>query len=119
MRVYAAAGALLGWFALTLQFYLVLLQSQAGLAMLGAVITYFSFFTILTNLLVALVFTAITMRPAAGWAQFFLSPSVQAATSVYIAIVGAVYQLLLRHLWNPQGAQWVADVLLHAVIPVG
>jgi hypothetical protein len=119
MRVYAAAGALLGWFALTLQFYLVLVQSQAGLAMLGAVITYFSFFTILTNLLVALVFTAITMRPASAWAQFFLSPSVQAATTVYIAIVGAVYQLLLRHLWNPQGAQWVADVLLHAVIPVG
>jgi hypothetical protein len=26
---------------------------------------------------------------------------------------------LLRQLWNPQGAQWVADVLLHDVIPVG
>jgi hypothetical protein len=30
-----------------------------------------------------------------------------------------VYQLLLRQLWNPQGAQWVADVLLHSIIPVG
>ena len=26
---------------------------------------------------------------------------------------------MLRQLWNPQGAQWVADVLLHSVIPVG
>ena len=43
----------------------------------------------------------------------------QAATAVYIAIVGMVYQLLLRQLWNPQGAQWVADVLLHSVVPVG
>jgi hypothetical protein len=119
MRVYAAAGALLGWFALALQFYLVLVQSRAGLAMLGAVITYFSFFTTLTNPLVALVFTAIAARPAAGGMRFFLSSSVQAGTTVYIAIVGAVYQLLLRQLWNPQGAQRLADVLLHAVIPVG
>jgi hypothetical protein len=119
MRVYAAAGALLGWFALALQFYLVLVQSHGGLAMLGVVIVYFSFFTILTNILVALVFTAIAMDPAVGWLRFFSSSPVQAATTVYIAIVGAVYQLLLRQLWNPQGAQWVADVLLHAVIPVG
>jgi hypothetical protein len=50
---------------------------------------------------------------------FLLRPSVQASAAVYIAIVGIVYQLLLRHLWNPQGAQWVADTLLHSIIPVG
>jgi hypothetical protein len=44
---------------------------------------------------------------------------VQAATAAYIAIVGIVYRLLLRQLWNPQGAQWVADVILHDVIPIG
>jgi hypothetical protein len=117
MRVYAALGAFLGWFALALQLYLMLVQDPA--AMLGAVITYFSFFTILTNFLVALVFTAAAVRPRAAWGQWVLRPSVQASTAVYIAIVGIVYQLLLRHLWNPQGAQWVADVLLHSVIPVG
>ncbi len=51
--------------------------------------------------------------------EVFRRPSVQAGTAVYIAIVGIVYQLLLRQLWNPQGAQWVADVLLHSMIPVG
>jgi hypothetical protein len=117
MRVYAALGAFLGWFALALQLYLMLVQAPA--AMLGAVITYFSFFTILTNFLVALVFTAAAVRLRAAWGQWVLRPSVQAGTAVYIAIVGIVYQLLLRHLWNPQGAQWVADVLLHSVIPVG
>src|SRR5271168_979114 len=114
MRIYAVAGALAGWFALALQLYLVLVQSHTGLAMVGAVITYFSFFTILTNLLVTLVFTAIAVRPAAGRVQFLLSPSVQAGTTVYIVIVGVVYQLLLRQLWNPQGAAWVADGLLHS-----
>jgi hypothetical protein len=116
---------LLGWFALLLQLYLILAQSPAGaLAMVGTVITYFSFFTILTNILVALVFTAMVLssgsgRPAAGWGQFFRRSSVQAAVAGYIAIVGIVYRLLLRQLWNPQGAQWVADVILHDVIPVG
>jgi hypothetical protein len=73
MRVSALVGALLGWFALLLQLYLMLVQSPAGaLAMVGTVITYFSFFTILTNFLVALVFTAAVFssgsgRPATGW----------------------------------------------------
>jgi hypothetical protein len=120
MRIYAAAGASLGWFALALQLYLMVVQSTAaGVAMLGTVLTFFSFFTILTNLLVALVFTAIAFRPETGWGYWLYSPSVQAGTAVYIAIVGIVYQLLLRQLWNPQGAQWVADVLLHSLIPAG
>jgi hypothetical protein len=118
MRIYAGVGALLGWFALGLQLYLMLVQSP-GQAMVGTVITYFSFFTILTNFLTALVFTAVAFDLQTGWGQWFRSPSVQGATAVYIAIVGVIYQLLLRQLWNPQGAQWVADVLLHSIIPVG
>jgi hypothetical protein len=120
MRISAAVGALLGWVALVLQLYLVLVQSPPGaVAMVGAVITYFSFFTILTNILVALVFSATVLPPGAGWGQFFSRPSVQAGAAAYIAIVGIVYRLLLRQLWNPQGLQWVADVILHDVIPVG
>jgi len=115
MRIYAAVGALLGWFALALQLYLMLVQSPPGIAaVLATVITFISFFTILTNLLVALVFSAVALRT-----ETFSSPSMQAGAAVYIAIVGMVYRLLLRQLWNPQGAQWVADVLLHDVIPVG
>jgi hypothetical protein len=83
------------------------------------VITYFSFFTILTNILTASVFTAVAFQPKGGWGNWLCRPSVQAATAVYIAIVGMVYQLLLRQLWNPQGAQWIADVLLHGIVPVG
>jgi hypothetical protein len=113
MRIYAAVGAALGWFALALQLYLMLLKVPAG-QMLGTVITFFSFFTILTNILVALVFTAAGFRPE--WGHWFARPSVQAGSAVYIAIVGCSYQLLLHHLWNPQGAQWLADTLLHSVI---
>jgi len=120
MRISALVGALLGWFALLLQLYLMLAQSPAGaLAMVGTVITYFSFFTILTNILVALVFTATVFPSGTRWGQFFRRPTVQAGAAAYIAIVGIVYRLLLRQLWNPQGMQWVADVILHDIIPVG
>jgi len=120
MRISALVGALLGWFALLLQLYLMLVQSPGGArAMAGTVITYFSFFTILTNFLVALVFTATVFSSEIGWGQFFRRPSVQAGAAAYIAIVGITYRLLLRQLWNPQGMQWVADVILHDVIPVG
>ena len=118
MRIYAAVGALLGWFALALQLYLMLVQAP-GPEKLAAVITYISFFTILTNILTALVLTSVALQPGGAWGQWLCRPSVQAATAVYIAIVGMIYQLLLRQLWNPQGAQWVADVLLHSIIPVG
>jgi len=32
--------------------------------------------------------------------------------------VGVTYSMLLRHIWNPTGAQKLADVLLHDVVPV-
>jgi hypothetical protein len=65
MRIYAAVGSLLGWFALALQLYLMLVQAP-GPERLEAVITYFSFFTILTNILTAVVFTAVALQPKAG-----------------------------------------------------
>ena len=35
-----------------------------------------------------------------------------------IAVVSLAYNLLLRHLWHPQGWQWLADELLHDVMPL-
>ena len=115
MRIYAAVSALLGWFALSLQLYLMLAQAPAS--RLGTLITFLSFFTILTNTLVALVFSAVAVHPRAAWGNFLLNPSTQSGTVVYISIVALVYEVLLRQLWNPQGAQWLADILLHRLLP--
>jgi hypothetical protein len=117
MRSTLAVIAAVSWFALLLQLLLMVRQAAPG-ASLHAVINYFSFFTILTNLLVALVTTLPLLASRSFAGQFFLRPSTQSATAVYIAIVGITYALLLRHLWNPQGAQKIADMLLHDVVPV-
>jgi hypothetical protein len=116
-RTTLAVIAVVAWCALVLQFLLMVQQAAPGRS-LFAVVNYFSFFTILTNLLVAFGATVPLFASQSSAAQFFLRPSVQSAIAVYIAIVGITYSLLLRQLWNPQGAQKIADVLLHDVVPV-
>lgn len=111
-RVTAALLALIAWSALALQLYLTLATSHAeGVPVSRTLIRYFSFFTILSNLLVAFVL-ARSARDAER-------PGLQAAAAVYISVVGLGYTLLLRHIWNPQGLQKLADILLHDVVPVG
>jgi hypothetical protein len=112
-----AVIAVVAWFALVLQFLLMVQRAEPGTT-LHAVINYFSFFTILTNLLVAVVATLPSIAPQSSAGRFFARPSTQSATAVYIAIVGVTYSLLLRHMWNPQGMQKIADILLHDVVPV-
>lgn len=40
------------------------------------------------------------------------------AITVYVAVVGAVYFVALRNLWAPEGAQFLADTILHYAMPV-
>ncbi len=118
-RVAMAAIAAIGWFALGLQLYLEILRSLAEAAPMATIILrYFSFFTILTNLLVAVTLTFSAAVPRSSWGRFFSRATVQAGVAVYIAMVGIIYSLLLRHIWNPVGALKLADTLLHDVVPV-
>jgi hypothetical protein len=109
----------LAWYGLALQFYATIVTARTnGTSVSTAIVNYFSFFTILTNLLVALVLTVSLREPKSGGRNFFLTPGVQSSAAVSISIVGIVYSLVLRHLWDPEGLQKVADVLLHDVVPV-
>ena len=110
-RTAAAVLALINWGALALQLYLLLAANNAqGIPITLTLTNFFSFFTILSNLLVAVVLTRIIL----GAEQ----PGLEAAAAVYISVVGIGYSLLLRHIWDPQGLQKLADVLLHDVVPL-
>jgi hypothetical protein len=84
----------------------------------GGIITYFSFFTILANLLVALGLTFSLRTLSSGVGKYFSRPVVTSGTALYIATVGSVYSLLLRRLWDPEDLQKVVDVILHDLVPV-
>ncbi|MBA3589193.1 MAG: Pr6Pr family membrane protein [Methylibium sp.] len=107
----ASAGVLL-------QFYLSLrLASANGQSLAFGVVSYFGYFTILTNLLVCLALALPLLARASAGGRLFERPSVAAGVATSIAFVGLAYHLLLRHIWAPQGLQWLADVLLHYAVP--
>ena len=111
--------ALTGWFALCLQFYLAFpLYLSKGMTVFEAILRFFSYFTILTNILVALSLTLSLVAPLSKPGIFFSKPKTKSAIALYIGIVGLIYSLVLRQLWSPQGLQWLTDVLLHDAIPL-
>lgn len=116
MKAFLSVMAMLGWFALIIQFRLMLNSRLAPEGEL--IIRYFSYFTILTNLMVAICCTTLFLLPATALGTFFSRPTVLTAIAVYILIVGIIYNLVLRFLWNPEGLQRLVDELLHSAIPI-
>ena len=115
-RAYLLLLAIAGWFGLIVQFDFLMEGKAAPVPEL--LIRYFTFFTILTNLLIAVGSTIISLMPRSGWGKFFSKATTLTAMTVNIVIVGAVYNLLLRSLASFHGIQSLANELLHLVIPV-
>ncbi|WP_407520595.1 Pr6Pr family membrane protein [Lacibacter sp. MH-610] len=114
-RLFQITIATITWLMLLLQFYLQIANRTTSIT--EAIIRYFSYFTILTNLLVAISFTSLLL-PGSRWHSFFSRYTVLTAVTLYILIVGLVYNLVLRSQWNPQGLQLVADNGLHTITPI-
>jgi hypothetical protein len=118
-RLYEIFGAALGLAALVLQFVITIgLTAKNGMSLAGGIVFYFSFFTILSNILVVLSYGAPLAAPTSAPGRFFARGSVKSAIALYILIVGLVYFAVLRHTWQPQGWQLVADAALHYATPV-
>lgn len=115
-KIYLSVITLLGWFALISQFVINMNSQLAATPEL--IVRYFSYFTILTNLLVAICCTSLLLTPSSKGGQFFSSQKTLTAIAVYILVVGLIYNVILRFIWNPQGLQKVVDELLHSVIPL-
>lgn len=105
-------GFLLGWFSLIAQFLIMIQNSEVEL--FDSIIRFFTFFTILSNSLVAICFTAVLFTSS----SFFQSYKTQTAIAVYISIVAIVYNIILRFIWEPTGLQRIVDELLHVVNPI-
>ncbi len=118
-KIFSGLIAIVGWLSLILQFVLAMTNSvvpEPGLT--ERFVRFFSYFTVVTNIIVAITATAIAFFPRTKFGEFFSRPSVQAAVASYISIVGIVYSFFLRSVWDPQGWQSVADHLLHDALPL-
>ena len=114
-RIIALLGALLAWFAIIAQLYLMMENRVVSVS--ETLLRFFAFFTIDTNIIVALCLTFIFLGNKTRLGRFFSKASTVTAITVYITIVGIVYNVILRSTWDPQGMQKLVDELLHSVIP--
>ena len=110
VRIIAAIAALAGWAGLLLQLWL--LTRNMGPA--NGVWRFLGFFTILTNIGAASVASALM----AGRSEGLGGPRARLMAATSILLVGLVYSVALRSLWNPTGLQKVADVALHDAAPL-
>ena len=118
-RRFVVVATMLGWAGLSIQMYLIFYSRWTlGASLIGGLMSFFSYFTVLSNTLVATVLTCeLTSRESAA-RRWFLQPWVSSGVAVSITVVGLAYSVLLRHLWHPEGWQWLADELMHDVMPL-
>ena len=113
-KILALSFAVIAWYAVIEQY--ILMMENRVLPVAETTIRFFSYFTILTNLIVAVYLTSVFL--AKGRITMVEKPGTLTAITVYITLVGLTYQVLLRNTWNPQGLQRIVDELLHSVVPV-
>ena len=108
--------AALGWIVLSIDCPKAILGSLVdGDSLIEAVYLYLRYFTILTNIGIAVLMTVTVARIRRGRS---LPPSpIYAAALVYIIVVSVTYEALLRAEWSPVGIQFYTDMSLHDIIP--
>jgi hypothetical protein len=114
-RLYRALAGTFCLVAVGAQYFLVMHGSSSSVA--SQSVRFFSFFTILSNLLIGLALIVPVLAPNSRAARFLLEPGVRTALTGYIIVVGVVYWALLHDLSKAQGARLIIERALHYVTP--
>ncbi len=109
-RTLALVIALTAWIGLAVQFHVSSDRVGPPLATLWSMARYF---TILTNLALAVTFTGVAAgRPGFG------APSLLGGVTLAILLVGVIFSLLLSDAFHPDGIEHLSNFLMHYVAPV-
>ena len=113
------ALAVIAWAGVLLQLALSIQLALAnGKTASDGVIVFLGYFTVLSNLFVALAAALPLIAGLSSLGRWFGRPTVLGCATTSILTVGIGYHLLLRNVWAPQGLQLLADVVLHYVVPI-
>jgi hypothetical protein len=109
-RLFAAIIALTAWIGLGVQFHASSAREGPPLATLWSMARYF---TILTNLALAVVFAGVALgRPNFG------RPSLLGGVTLAILLVGVVFSLLLSGVVALHGVERLSNFLMHYATPI-
>lgn len=110
-------GLLLGGGALVLQFWLSMsARLGQGHDLLNALLWFFTYFTILTNLMLVLIY--LSALSSTRWLGWWRSPVTRGMMAAAMTLVMGFYHFVLAATWQPQGLFHLADVLLHYATPL-
>ena len=116
-RTAAAILALLGWATLVRQFYVSMMASGVmGITQTEGIVRFFSYFTVQTNILAALVLTAFAIKT--GPEEWLVHPFVRSAVATYILMVGIIYDTVLRLLEPLQNMLSFTNLVMHYAMPL-
>ncbi|MCM0667395.1 Pr6Pr family membrane protein [Flavobacterium tyrosinilyticum] len=103
-------------YALPVQFYLLLKNPE--FTFFSAAVRFFSFFTITTNTIVFLCSALLLFGGKSKANVFFRKCTTLTAITVYILIVGIVFNLLLRSTLHLEGHHLIVSEIFHTVVPI-
>ncbi|NND44041.1 MAG: Pr6Pr family membrane protein, partial [Xanthomonadales bacterium] len=107
------------WSGVLLQYYLSVTMALANGKTVGeGTLVFLGYFTVLTNLFVALTATLPLIAGFSRPGHWFARPMILGSATTSIVLVGIAYHFLLRNAWQPQGLQLLADIVLHYVVPI-
>jgi hypothetical protein len=110
--------AAIAWAAVLVQLVYSIRHGIArGESFARAFADYLAYFTILTNLLVALVLTVPLVAPQSAAARFFAHLHVTWTAATAILVVGLAYHFLLSTIHHPVGMEAVTNLGLHYLVP--
>lgn len=116
-KTLAKLGFAIGVMTLIGHFFIYIpIYMDDGLSLFAAAIRQYSYFTILTNLGLVLIFAG-AVFPNAGALKIFRTPLARATGAAAIALVALYYHIVLSPIWNPEGLAAITDTFLHYIIP--
>jgi len=107
-RTFSIILAIVAWIAIIVNFK----YSHEKLS------NFLSYFTIISNTLIALAMTVTGFAPRSASGRFVSKPQVVSALALYIIIVALVYNINLRNTWAVSGMLSITDYFIHVFIPV-
>jgi hypothetical protein len=90
---------------------------KAGAELAAATVNYFSYFTTLSNLFIAVALTAVLVAPMSRVGRFFGGPRGATPLAFYITITGLVFWFVLRDTTHPVGLGIGLNAIHHYVVP--
>jgi hypothetical protein len=97
--------------------YGLMIHDQSWATFAPTTIEFFSYFTMVSNILAAVALTAPLLAPTSRVAVWAEASATRIALAVYLTVTAVIYHTLLAGLWDPKGLELACTTLLHTLTP--